>query len=525
MKKTQLQPKRNKLHNFLIVLVYFFLCGTSSSHAVEKYLNEDDLVVGTSDSRLVATIIETDTGVTLQVIAIGEMNFNAAEYAFFIKHGEFVLSDKTFTKELSYGAFNSNPDMFTDNVDLGIDLLKYGSQNLDFNISAKTSYRKSGEGLLAIYSSVDKMDALVISIFNAEIDNHFTQPEGETNTIFTCYFKKLTPGRALNPDDLGIGTKITYTGGRFCPKWMYAGYNVTYTTNYISSQSVVPEQFSYRTPSSVTMDNIDQITHHSATLYGNFKRGNMSPANDLLEGYRYAFDEYELQYNGRLNWDRVTQRGFIYAPETVSISIKEYSDTLIINGEKYLFPSPSEVTTGQFTRGSYTFHIITENNSDASASVTYNASLSNLEPNITYSVWPYIKYAYETSREYSKIGDPISFKTENDCSLPITSDKSDQVNIDNDYTTGLLSPPSAVKNTISIYPNPLVSSQIVYVDANVDEKTLEKASIEIYSPAGSYIEKMKAQRLTPVRLPEEKGIYILKFRSGKMEENFKVIAK
>ena len=521
MKKTQLQQKRSKLRNFLMVLVYFLLCGTLSAHAVVKYLDEDGLVVGTSDSRLVATIIETDISVTLQVIAIGEMNFNAAEYAFFIKNGEFVLSDKTFSKELPYGAFNSNPEMFINNIDLGVDLLKQGSQNLDFKISAKTGYRKSGEGMLAIYSSVDKMDALVISIFDEKKGNRFKQSKGETNTIFTCYFKKLTPGKALEPDDLGIGAKITYTGGRFCPKWMHAGYNVTYASaNRISSQSVAPELFSYRTPSSVTMDNVNLVNINSATLYGSFKRGNMSPANDLLEGY--ALDEHELQYNGRLNWDRITQHGFIYAPETVSLYIKEYSDILIINGEEYLFPDPSEVAAGQFTRGGYTFRIITENNSAASASVSYNTSLSNLEPNTTYSVWPYIKYAYETSREYFKTGDPIRFKT--DCSLPITSDESDQVNNDNDYTTDLLSP-SAVKNAISVYPNPLVSSQIVYVDANVDEKTLEKASIEIYSSSGSYIGKVKAQRLTPIRLPEEKGIYILKFRSAEIEKNFRIIVK
>jgi len=81
------------------------------------------------------------------------------------------------------------------------------------------------------------------------------------------------------------------------------------------------------------------------------------------------------------------------------------------------------------------------------------------------------------------------------------------------------------KGSISVYPNPLVYSRVVYVDANLEESALESAYIEIYSPLGSYIGKVKAQRLTPVHLPEEKGVYVLKFNSLKIEEYFKIIVK
>ena len=79
--------------------------------------------------------------------------------------------------------------------------------------------------------------------------------------------------------------------------------------------------------------------------------------------------------------------------------------------------------------------------------------------------------------------------------------------------------------SIKVYPNPLVSSQVVYVDADMDEAELATANIEIYSPLGSYIGKVKAQRVTPVRLPEEKGVYVLKFKSVETEEYFKIIVK
>jgi hypothetical protein len=81
------------------------------------------------------------------------------------------------------------------------------------------------------------------------------------------------------------------------------------------------------------------------------------------------------------------------------------------------------------------------------------------------------------------------------------------------------------KGSISVYPNPVVSSRVVYVDANVEESALESAHIEIYSPLGSYLGRVKAQRVTPVHLPEEKGVYVLKFISLKTEEYFKIIVK
>jgi hypothetical protein len=98
----------------------------------------------------------------------------------------------------------------------------------------------------------------------------------------------------------------------------------------------------------------------------------------------------------------------------------------------------------------------------------------------------------------------------------------------NTETCPLVLTPADIKGnaqSISVYPNPLVSSDLVYVDANVDESVLETAYIEIYSPIGSYVGNVKAQRLTPVRLPQENGVYILKFKSAEIEEYFKIIVK
>jgi hypothetical protein len=93
------------------------------------------------------------------------------------------------------------------------------------------------------------------------------------------------------------------------------------------------------------------------------------------------------------------------------------------------------------------------------------------------------------------------------------------------YYSCPFTPDRVIHNSISVYPNPLAVSQLVYVNADLEDSALENAVIEIYSSLGSYIGRVKAERLTPIRLPEEKGVYILKFRSSEREENFKIIVK
>jgi hypothetical protein len=96
----------------------------------------------------------------------------------------------------------------------------------------------------------------------------------------------------------------------------------------------------------------------------------------------------------------------------------------------------------------------------------------------------------------------------------------------NYYRSCPFTPRPNVTGIVSAYPNPMTSSQVLYVDADIDEEALEKATIEIFSSIGSYIGKVNVQqRLTPVRMPEEKGVYIIKFKAGNIEENFKIIVK
>jgi hypothetical protein len=513
MNTIQLKQKRCKLHVYLMMLVWFFLCGSLSSYAQQEiYKNGHGLVVGTSDSRLAATVIETETGVIMQVIAIGEMSFDALEFSFFLKQGKLVWSDKTFTKELPYDVPGSSKELFNENIDISEDLQKGGDLNLEFKI-AGGRYREAGTAVspnFSRWSDVAGMDVLSVSILDP--NNYFEQSEGEIKLIFSCYLKKL--GDTFQPTDIGMGTKTTFWGGKFCPKWTHGGVEIAYdnTRSTYTPLYMRPQQFSYRSSASVAINDASEISSAAAILKGSFKRGDILPVNNLLDGWEEAgfnpkdASARKLRHNGLLNWDQVLQSGFIYTNDaSVALSIEEYTNTLLINGEKYLFPDAAEIAAGEFIRGNYTFYIVSKANFDASGSVDYSISLTGLTPNTTYLAWPYIGYAFETSGEYFKLGAPLQYMT-------------------GSSATGVPEY-NHTNETISVYPNPLVSSQVVYVDANLDEGSLKNATIEIYNSVGLYIDKVNAQRLTPIHLPEEKGMYVLKFKSEEREENFKVIVK
>ena len=409
-KKLQSQKGRGKCPVFLVALVCFFMYGTLFSYAKE-YKDGHGVVVGTDDSRLVATIIETEFGIAIQVIGVGKMTFDVAEYAFFVNPSELVMSDKTFTNELTYSKYNENPSMFTKNIDIAGNLVKNGGKGLNFQIQGSTGYRAAGVGTSFLtpthLSSVAGMDALVVSIFDT--GGSLQIPENEINVLFTCYFKKKNPGRDINYSDIGVGVSPNRNGeGLFCPKWVNSGLHLTYATNEIMYQEILPKLFTYRSPSSVAITGLGEGSLTTATVNANFKRGDMAPANNLLDGYK-SWNATTVSYNGRLNWDEVTERGFIYTEGTVDLSVKEYSDILLINGVEYPFPTQSDITAGQFTRNGITFYIVSEPNSDpTSGSVNYSATLTDLSLN-TYSVWPYIKYKFETSRIYPSLGDSIQF--------------------------------------------------------------------------------------------------------------------
>jgi hypothetical protein len=89
--------------------------------------------------------------------------------------------------------------------------------------------------------------------------------------------------------------------------------------------------------------------------------------------------------------------------------------------------------------------------------------------------------------------------------------------------------PLALPASVNVYPNPVRRDNTrVYVEVETgDETMLEHAVVEVYGYAGQYYGKVEAKGLhrIPVDLPQESGVYLLKFKSGEMETGLKVIVE
>jgi hypothetical protein len=89
--------------------------------------------------------------------------------------------------------------------------------------------------------------------------------------------------------------------------------------------------------------------------------------------------------------------------------------------------------------------------------------------------------------------------------------------------------PAVLPASVKVYPNPVSKNNArVYVEVETDNETaLKHAVIEVYDYAGQYCGKteVKGLHFIPVDLPQESGVYILKFRSGKMETALRVIVQ
>jgi hypothetical protein len=89
--------------------------------------------------------------------------------------------------------------------------------------------------------------------------------------------------------------------------------------------------------------------------------------------------------------------------------------------------------------------------------------------------------------------------------------------------------PVSLPTSIKVYPNPVRKDVArVYMEVETsDETMLEHAIIEVYGYAGQYYGRVEAKGLhtIPIDLPQESGVYILKFKSGEMETGLKVIVE
>ena len=365
---------KTKILNFRIALMRSLLIGlccffATSLNAQGPYVDRDGNITGTDDSRLVASIEETDLNVTIKVFGIGQMRTTAVEYPLFLKEDVLALTDKTFSLTVPYGqgVFVSNPPplppytaaqeqqlLFRQAIEVSPYLKKDGGRNVEYSDLAG-NYRQAGAAINnSSVSSIAGFDAFIIPIQNATSNSVFLETEpGEMVHFFTVYLNKKNPNTPIQKGDFGIGAK-TYVGvsgapgGAFSPKWTgESGYAIyyKYTTPSSTKFDVVPELFYFRSASSVKTENATAVAITTATLNGSFKRGALSPAADLLDG-----ENGVETHTGKLDWDNISRRGFFYSTSAVNLRVDEFSNILFVDDTPYTFPSDTEIAGGTFTR-------------------------------------------------------------------------------------------------------------------------------------------------------------------------------
>jgi hypothetical protein len=402
MKKKTLQKLKAKSFWMLFLV---FLIGLSpgllKAQPIEYRSEEsNNILIGTSDSRLMASIYETDTSVTMKLRAIGYMKVDMIAFAFFYDPSILRLCNPDYTEVTTFGPLPTNPAI------------------LDADLTAKNwlcfgTHKDVGTSFISRnVSGHESMRAILLDLGCPNVTENllFSVEEGKVKSVFEVHFKKVTTNKALENVNIGIGVKTSPIA--YQPKFGYDGLFLWYKDVFSSSdyRIINQELFLYRSGSSVTTDAASDVLTTTAQLNGTFLQGNLPASITILDTTGTA-----LSGKGKLNRDTVRQYGFIYSLDNVNLSISEFSDSIKIGTTYYAVPTDAEILAGIFTRGQYDFNIIIVNdNEGVNETSYYSTSLSGLTPNQQYYAWAYMHYTFETSDIFQAVGNKITFTT-SDC--------------------------------------------------------------------------------------------------------------
>ena len=392
--------------------------------------------LGTTASRLVASIVETETTVQFNVIAIGEFRADAFDFAIFFKPGVLRLTDNTFQAnyESLIGIASDldnlpNPvEDLLNAVDIAPSLITKGWIMND--VQQRLPGTWPADDPLDIYHASDfsrrpDMRAFIIRPFTNNTANHLLVQAGQISLGASFYFQKVNPGQDLLNSDFGIGVQTSQAFERFSPKWTFSQ-TLTYgqdgNATPLGRSIMCPKLFAFRSPSDVSTQSASAITSTSATLNGTFERGNtnrtgstdLAPRFDMVDAIGSA-----TTGGARINWDSITQSGFIYTLNNVELTIVEFDTMLTVNGTtRVQFPTSTEMTAGSFVRvvgGNNVTFYVKQNVSIANANsavnpaglVQFSVPVTGLQEEGTYYAWAFMKYAFETSNSYPAVGNKV----------------------------------------------------------------------------------------------------------------------
>ncbi|MCL2510644.1 MAG: hypothetical protein FWF09_01195, partial [Bacteroidales bacterium] len=433
----------------------------------DEYCPTKLVSIGTSNSRLVGTIVEEGDLIRIDVIGIGEMTIDNVVFSIYYNSDKYILCETDGTP-LGYGFGYLKEGNLDGNLVYGLANvveIKPALLNVDppFYVAMEQTWHL-GPGECPgerpgcqEHLWVEGWAAVAIGLTNISEDSppYVGPEEGVIVPLFSFYLKKL-PGNTASPiaDDFGMGVfdKAPYT----TLFWQHA---LVLTYFYVGTEyeqeGIDWEQieclFLLRSAAEVETVGVDEYANY-VDLTGQIKRP-FDPTNVLDH---IDFPDYinaELYDDGRLEWDEIIKYGFIYTGdpdgENIELFFDPYSNELkmksgitetscvldfvgaleTIAGGTY---GANDRYKGTFTCGGINFYILLRAESEDTLDdvkdpdFTFRVDIDNdgLEYDVTYYGWAFATYFFETSNEYSLVGEQIEFmlrEEEEECDLAITA--------------------------------------------------------------------------------------------------------
>jgi len=387
----------------LLLLVSLLVVPSSLRAQPIEYKNDQGVLVGTSDSRMFVTVLETENHVDFQVSMIGELLAGSITFTMAYDTNILRLTDHTYLYDIPTASAHSA---------LGspvIQLTPAFEANYPGFSTAASVHLPLGVG------GAPDMKTIVTQIGQTAMFTKFFHPQaGEAVHLYNIYYRKLVPGTTLQSSHFAFYAQPPSTSAKALasPSWMYLAMNIRYTPAFPGQYVLLkPELFLFRSPSKIITQETTNIQSTMATLNATFKRGDLLPSKNLIATQFEAVGD-----TVRLNWDTISKYGFIYSKTDALISVKQFSDKLVIDGTSYDFPNNSEIAAKVFVRGGKTFYIKQlHNNTSPNQTVQFVENLTNLSIGTHYFAWPFIQYAFETSNTFLNVGEKATFQTNDGC--------------------------------------------------------------------------------------------------------------
>jgi len=398
MKRKILQTRTAKTIFALLALFVCLLPSLLRGQTQDYISNKNNILIGTSDTRLTASIYETNDAVTIKLMAIGYLKVDMLSFSFFYNPAELRFCDQNLVEITAFNALQANAAVLSSELTQKGWLL-YGT------------HKNAGLNPLPAYSGHQTMRAVLFDLVSpSSLANLvFEVPAGTVKNVLEFNFKKQTSGKALSEDAIGIAVKTSPVA--YQPRFGYDGLFLWYRQeiNSLDNREINPNLFLYRSGSSVATYAADPVSLTSATLNGNFLGGavNLPVSTSILDTTGSA-----TSGTGRLNHDAIQKYGFIYTTSDVNISISEFSDSIKIQNVMYALPTAGEIAAKAFSRGGYNFVIALNDNTLNEPDKNYAIPVLGLTPGENYYAWAYINYNFETSNTYQSVGQRITFTTD-----------------------------------------------------------------------------------------------------------------